>query len=79
MVLYMWEETGVPGGNPRVRAGDHHTLSHTTKEIRSRVALVRSESATRTPFTGLGAADLPEKIEDKQQYGAQKRWWVGGF
>lgn len=26
----MWEETGVSGENPRVQAGDHHTLSHTT-------------------------------------------------
>lgn len=24
-----WEETGVPGGNPRVRVADHHTLLHT--------------------------------------------------
>ena len=51
----MWEETGVPGGNPRVRVGDHHTLSHTTTpdhEDRTRVAAVRSKCfnnyATRT-------------------------------
>lgn len=26
----MWEETRVPGENPRVRVGDHITLLHTT-------------------------------------------------
>ena len=51
----MWEETGVPGGNPRVRVGDHHALSHTTTADhgdRTRVAAVRSQCynhcATRT-------------------------------
>ncbi len=33
MVTYgwslMWEETGVPGGNPLVWSGNHHTISHT--------------------------------------------------
>lgn len=36
----MWEETGVPRENPRVRVGDHNTLLHTTTtdlEDRTRV------------------------------------------
>ena len=47
----MWEETEVLGENPRVRVGDRHTLSHTTSADhgdRTRVAVVRSESATST-------------------------------
>lgn len=30
LMSLMWKEAGVPGENPRIRAGDHHTLSHTT-------------------------------------------------
>lgn len=43
----MWKEARVPGENPSVQAGDHHTLSHTTSVDhgdRTRVAVVRSES-----------------------------------
>jgi len=27
-VVFMWEETGEPGGNPPARLGDHMTISH---------------------------------------------------
>ena len=27
-VVFLWEETGVPGGNPPVWLGDHMTISH---------------------------------------------------
>ena len=27
-MVFMWEETGVPGRNPLVRLGDHMTISH---------------------------------------------------
>lgn len=30
LMSLMWKEAGVPGENPGVQAGDHHTLSHTT-------------------------------------------------
>lgn len=30
LMSLMWKEAGVPGENPRVRARDHRTLSHTT-------------------------------------------------
>lgn len=30
LMSLMWKEAGVPGENPRVQAGDHRTLSHTT-------------------------------------------------
>ena len=64
----MWEETGVPGGNPRVRVGDHHALSRTTTvdhKERARVALVRSEgvnrNAARTPFCAEMASRCGER------------------
>jgi len=43
----LWEETGVPGENPRVRTGDHCTLSHTAPTgDRTRAAFVRSGCIT---------------------------------
>jgi len=33
---FVWEETGVPGQNPRGRAGDDLTFPHTTPEIEPR-------------------------------------------
>ena len=27
-MVFVWEETGVPGGNPPVWLGDHMTISH---------------------------------------------------
>lgn len=38
----MWEETGVPGENLRLQAGNHNTLSHTTTayhEVRTTIAI----------------------------------------
>ena len=64
----MWEEAGVPGENPRVQAGDHHTLSHTTtvdQGDRTRVAAVTSECivhyATWTPYVQVRALIVKRK------------------
>ena len=59
---FLWEETGAPEENQRVRVGDQHTLSHTTTAHKTtvdhgdgtRTALGRSQCmryhcATRTP------------------------------
>lgn len=46
----MWEEVGVPWWNPRVHAGDRHTLWHTTNVDhvdRTLVALVISDTLLR--------------------------------
>lgn len=67
----IWEEAGVPGENPRVHAGDHHTLSHTTTvncRDRTWVAAARSDCivhcATWTPFT-ISTWKTLISIEDK--------------
>ena len=38
-MVFVWEETGVPGGNPPVKLGDHMTISHAD----ARVAAVRGD------------------------------------
>ena len=48
MVL-VWEETGVPVGNPPVWLGDHMTISHADPVNCTRVAAVRGERVTTTP------------------------------
>ena len=32
-MVFVWEETGEPGGNPPVWLGDHMTISHATPDI----------------------------------------------
>ena len=44
-MVFGWEETGVPGGNPLVRLGDHLTISHADVGYRTRVAVVRGKPA----------------------------------
>ena len=48
-MVFVWEETGVPGGNPLVRLGDHMTISHADSEYRTRVAAVRGECINTAP------------------------------
>ena len=50
MVL-VWEETGVPGGNPPVWLGDHMTISHADAGYWTRVAALQGECVnTVQPF-----------------------------
>ena len=44
--VFVWEETGVPGGNPPVWLGDHMTISHADAGFEPRVAAVRGEGIT---------------------------------
>ena len=48
-VVFVWEETGVPGGNPPVWLGDHMTISHADAGYWTRVAAMRGELVTTTP------------------------------
>ena len=48
-VVFVWEETGVPGGNPPVWLGDHMTISHADAGYWSRVAAVRGKRGTTAP------------------------------
>ena len=48
-VVFVWEETGVPGGNPPVWLGDHMTISHADAGYGTRVAAVRGERVTTRP------------------------------
>ena len=41
-MVFVWEETGVPGGNSPVWLGDHMTISHADAGYRTRVAAVRA-------------------------------------
>ena len=54
LVVFVWEETGAPGGNPPVWLGDHMTTSHADAEYQTRVAVVRGKCITtaqaRQPF-----------------------------
>jgi len=45
LVVFMWEETGVPGGNPPAWLGDHMTISHANAGYWTWVAAVKA------PFT----------------------------
>ena len=42
-MVFVWEETRVPRGNPRVWLGDHMTNSHADAGYWTRVAAVRDE------------------------------------
>ena len=48
-MVFLWEETGVPGRNLPVRLGDHMTISHADVVYGTRVALVRCERVTTVP------------------------------
>ena len=48
-VVFVCEETGVPGGNPHVWLGDHMTISHADAGCWTRVAAVKGERVTTTP------------------------------
>ena len=48
-MVFMWEETGVPGGNPPVWLGDHMTISHADAGYQTRVAAVRGECVITAP------------------------------
>ena len=43
-MVFVWEETGVPGGNPPVWLGDHMTISHADAGYQTRVAAVRASA-----------------------------------
>ena len=45
-LVFVWEETGVPGGNPPVWLGDHMAISHADAVYSTRVAAVRVERVT---------------------------------
>ena len=48
-MVFVWEETGVPGGNPFVWLGDHMTISHAYVGYRTRVAALRGEFVNTAP------------------------------
>ena len=48
-MVFVWEETGVPGGTPPVWLGDHMTISHADAGYRTRVAAVRDECVNTSP------------------------------
>ena len=52
-MVFEWEETGVPGGNPRVWLCDHMTISHADAGYRTCVAAVRGECVNRQPVAML--------------------------
>ena len=48
-IVFVWEETGIPGGNPPVWLGDHMTISHADPGYQTRVAAVRGECVNTAP------------------------------
>ena len=48
-MVFVWEETGVPGGNPPAWLGDHMTISHADAGYRTWVAAVRGECINIAP------------------------------
>ena len=48
-MFLVWEETGVPGGNPPVWLGDYMTISHADAGYRTWVAAVRGECVNTAP------------------------------
>ena len=56
-MVFVWEETGVPGGSPRVWLGDHMTISHAEAWYRTRVAAMRGECVNTAPAS-LSITDL---------------------
>ena len=47
--VFVWEETGVPGGNQPVWLGDHTTILPADAGYRTRVAAVRGECVITAP------------------------------
>ena len=47
--VFVWEETGVPGGNQPVWLGDHMTILPADAGYRTRVAAVRGECVITAP------------------------------
>jgi len=58
---FVWEETRVPGENPRDRAVDDLIDTRNRNTDRNRIALVKSECATRLP-------DYPSFLSDLELY-----------
>ena len=58
-MVFVWEETGAPGGNPPVWLGDHMTISHADAGYRTRVAAVWGEC--------VNTATAREPDEDTEQ------------
>ena len=48
-MIFVWEETRVPGGNPPVWLGDHMTISHVDAGYQTQVAAVRGECVNTAP------------------------------
>ena len=48
-MVFVWEETWVPGGNPPVWLGAHMTISHADAGYRTWVAAVRGECVNTAP------------------------------
>ena len=54
-VVFVWEETGLPRGNPPVWLSDHMTISHADAGYWTRVAAVRDERVTTGPTLFAGS------------------------
>ena len=67
-VVFLWEETEVPGGNPQARLGDHMTNSHVPNMYQTRVAAVRSERFTTAPV-GKESSQIKLMLIDSCTYG----------
>ena len=48
-MVFVWDETEVPGGNPPVWLGDHMTISHAAAGYWTRVAAVRGDCINAAP------------------------------
>ena len=48
-VVFVWEETGLPGGNPPVWLDDQITISHADAVYWTRAAAVRGERVITGP------------------------------
>ena len=48
-MVFMWEETEEPGGNPPVGLGDQMTISHADAGYRTRLTAVRGECVNTWP------------------------------
>ena len=48
-MVFVWEETGVPRGNPPVCLGDHMTISHADAGYRTQVAALRCKCLYTAP------------------------------
>ena len=60
-VVFVWEETGVPGGNPPAWLGNHMTISHADAGYRTRVTAVRGE-CVNTGVSGVSGVSFSNII-----------------